>query len=74
MTVCGVGIARYKAYAIGTYDFGIFAQMFEYMRQKGTMETTIEKQYLMSHLGRHFSLIFYFLILYHLASFYLIFC
>ena len=61
MTVCGVGIARYKAYAIGTYDFGIFAQMFEYMRQKGTMETTIEKQYLMSHLGRHFSLIFYLL-------------
>ena len=54
-----IGIARYKTYSNSTFDFGIFAQMFEYMKQTGKMDTTVEKQYLMSHLGRHFSLIFY---------------
>ena len=54
-----VGIARYRSYNNATFDFGIFSQMFEYMKQTGKINTTVEKQLLMSHLGRHFSLIFY---------------
>ena len=54
-----VGIARYRSYNNATFDFGIFTQMFECMKQTGKMNTTVEKQLLMSHLGRHFSLIFY---------------
>lgn len=66
--IIGVGIfafvgittsLRYATYSNSTFDFGIFAQMYEYMKQKGTMDTTVERNYLLSHFGVHFSPIFY---------------
>lgn len=57
--VGAVTVLRYRTYSSSTFDFGIFAQMYEYMRQKGTMETTLERNYLLSHFGVHFSPIYY---------------
>lgn len=57
--VAGVTVLRYYTYSNSTYDFGIFAQMFEYMKQKGSMETTCERTQLLSHFAVHFSPIFY---------------
>lgn len=62
MFVSVVGIAtvyRYKAYVNSTFDFGIFAQMYEHMRQTGKINTTVERNFLLSHFGVHFSPIFY---------------
>ncbi len=52
-------VYRYKTYSNSTFDFGIFAQMYEYMKQKGTMQTTVERSMLLSHFSVHFSPIFY---------------
>lgn len=52
-------VYRYITYSNSTFDFGIFAQMYEYMRQTGTMNTTVERNTLLSHFGVHFSPIFY---------------
>lgn len=54
-----VTVMRYLTYSNTTFDFGIFAQMYEYMRSTGTMETTLERGKLLSHFGVHFSPIFY---------------
>lgn len=62
MFVIVVGIAtvyRYKGYVNSTFDFGIFAQMYEHMRQTGKINTTVERNFLLSHFGVHFSPIFY---------------
>ena len=52
-------VLRYVTYSNSTFDFGIFAQMYEYMKQKGTIDTTVERNYLLSHFGVHFSPIYY---------------
>lgn len=52
-------VLRYVTYSNTTFDFGIFAQMYEYMKQKGVMDTTVERNYLLSHFGVHFSPVFY---------------
>lgn len=66
--LCGIGIFllvmfmtvyRYKSYMNSTYDFGLFAQMFAHMRATGKMNNTVELNTLVSHLGIHFSPIFY---------------
>lgn len=57
--VGGVGVYRYLSYANSTFDMGIFAQMYEHMRKTFMMNTTVERSYLLSHLGVHFSPIFY---------------
>lgn len=54
-----ITILRYKSYGNSTFDFGIFAQMYEYMKQTGKMTTTVERNTLLSHFGVHFSPIFY---------------
>lgn len=57
--VAVITVLRYVSYGNSTFDFGIFAQMYEYMIQKGTVETTVERNYLLSHFGVHFSPVFY---------------
>ena len=57
--VGAIGILRYVTYSNSTYDFGIFTQMYEYMKQTGTINTTLERNYFLSHFGVHFSPIFY---------------
>lgn len=54
-----VTVYRYITYSNSTYDFGIFSQMYEYMKQTGTINTTVERNTLLSHFGVHFSPIFY---------------
>ena len=50
---------KYRSYSDFTFDFGIFAQMYERMASSGVPNTTVERSYMMSHFGVHFSPIFY---------------
>ena len=50
---------KYQSYSDFTFDFGIFAQMYERMASSFAPNTTVERSYLMSHFGVHFSPIFY---------------
>ncbi len=53
-TVCKV-----LGHSLATFDFGIFAQMFENMRTTGLPDTTVERNRLLSHFAVHFSPIWY---------------
>ena len=53
-------IIRYKGYGASTYDFGIFIQMFENMKNTGLPMTTVE--FNPNHFGVHFSPFFYLLL------------
>lgn len=61
-------ISRFYAFSTSTYDFGIFAQMFESMATDFTQTTTLERGEPMSHFAVHFSPIYYLLL-----PFYMIF-
>ncbi|MBQ3265811.1 MAG: DUF2079 domain-containing protein [Ruminococcus sp.] len=50
---------KYQSYSNFTFDFGIFAQMYERMASSFAPNTTVERSYMMSHFGVHFSPIFY---------------
>ncbi len=50
---------KYQSYSNFTFDFGIFAQMYERMATSFAPNTTVERSYMMSHFGVHFSPIFY---------------
>lgn len=50
---------KYRSFNNHAFDFGIFAQMYERMAVSGVPETTLERSYMMSHFGVHFSPIFY---------------
>ena len=54
--------AKYKSFQHGTFDFGIFAQMFEQMAKTGLPNTTVERSELLSHFAVHFSPVFYLLL------------
>jgi uncharacterized membrane protein len=55
-----VCIARYLAFRSSTYDFGIFAQMFESMAKTGLQNTSVERNIPgLSHFAVHFSPIYY---------------
>ena len=60
--VCAVCLVRYRAYYAPTYDFGIFANMFENMISTGLPNTTCERDGLLSHFAVHISPIFYLLL------------
>lgn len=62
LAISNATIARYRGYGSSTYDFGIFTQMFEYMRTTGLPNTTIERNYFLSHFAVHFSPIYYLLL------------
>ena len=53
---------KYLGYQNATFDFGIFAQMFENMATTGKADTTVERSVLMSHFGVHFSPFYYLLL------------
>ncbi len=53
---------EYKNFQNATFDFGIFAQMFENMATTGKALTTVERSVEMSHFGVHFSPFFYLLL------------
>lgn len=52
-------VCRYRGYGSSCFDFGLFAQMFEYMAKTGIQYSTLERNELLSHFTVHFSPIFY---------------
>ncbi len=57
-----VGVLRYLTYNAPNYDFGIFAQMFHYMRETLQPLTTCERNGLLSHFAVHVSPVYYLLL------------
>lgn len=57
-----VTVLLYKAYWTPNYDFGIFSQMFYYMKETLRPLTTCERDGLLSHFAVHFSPIYYVLL------------
>jgi len=55
----GTTILRHLLYLTPAYDFGIWTQMFYYMRKTLLPLTTVERAKLMSHFAVHFSPIYY---------------
>jgi uncharacterized membrane protein len=53
---------RYLSHASSCYDFGIFTQMFDNMRESLVPVTTCERDRLLNHFAVHFSPIFYLLL------------
>lgn len=53
---------RVRTYVSPTYDYGIFAQMFHYMKETGIPYTTVERDGLLSHFAVHVSPIYYLLL------------
>ena len=69
--VCGVVCAgviayitcmRYLTYSAPNYDFGIFCQMFHYMKETGIPMVTCERDAFLSHFAVHISPIYYLLL------------
>lgn len=60
--VGGLCCLYYQNYYTQTYDFGIFSQMFYYMKETGKCLTTCERDGLLSHFAVHFSPIYYLLL------------
>lgn len=60
--VSAITVIRYTSYSASTFDLGIFAQMFHYMRTTGLPLTTCERDTLLSHFAVHFSPIYYVLL------------
>ncbi len=54
-----IGIYKYASYTAPTFDFGIFAQGFEFMKQTGEFKTVVERGHELSHFAVHCSPIFY---------------
>ncbi len=52
-------VLRYYLFKTPTYDFGIFSQMYYYMKETGMPMTTCERDYYLSHFAIHFSPVFY---------------
>ncbi len=57
-----MGVCRFYSFTYDTFDFGIFAQMFAYMKETGLPYTTVERGTLLSHFAVHFSPFFYVLL------------
>lgn len=52
-------VARVTCFSSYTYDFGIFSQMFHYMKETGLPLTTLERDGLLSHFHVHVSPVYY---------------
>lgn len=61
-------ILRMYTFNSSTFDLGLFTQMYEFMATDFTQNTTLERNYLMSHFDVHFSPVYYLLL-----PFYMIF-
>jgi len=57
-----MSLARYYSFTYNTFDFGIFMQMFTYMKETGLPFTSVERNMQLSHFAVHFSPFFYILL------------
>ena len=53
------GVSRVISFRTPTYDFGLFSQMFYYMKETGLPLITLERDGLLSHFAVHVSPIYY---------------
>lgn len=60
--VGGLTVLRYRNFVSSTYDFGIFSQMFYYLKETLQPLTTCERNGLLSHFAVHISPVFYLLL------------
>ena len=60
--VSGICCLYYQNYWTSCYDFGIFSQMFYYMKTTGLPLTTCERDELLNHFAVHFSPAYYFIL------------
>ena len=60
--ICFISICRHMTFNTACFDMGIFTQMFHSMKQDLSMNTTCERDYLLSHLNVHSSVILYILL------------
>lgn len=60
--VCAWTVGRVYTFSTPSFDFGIFSQMFYYMKTTGLPMTTIERDGLLSHFAVHVSPIYYLLL------------
>ena len=60
--VCAWTVGRFYTFSTPSFDFGIFSQMFYYMKTSGLPMTTIERDGLLSHFAVHVSPIYYLLL------------
>ncbi len=60
--MAGIGVIRYLSLKTPTFDFGIFSQMFYYMRDTLKPLTTCERDGLLSHFAVHVSPALYLLL------------
>ena len=60
--VSAVTVLRYLTYSSPNYDFGLFCNMFHYMKETGLPLVTSERNGLLSHFAVHFSPILYLLV------------
>lgn len=56
---CAWTVARVHSFSTPTFDFGIFSQMFYYLKTTGQPFTTLERDGLLSHFAVHVSPIYY---------------
>lgn len=52
-------VCRVASFSTPSYDFGLFSQMFHYMKETGLPMTTLERDGLLSHFHVHMSPIYY---------------
>ncbi len=57
-----IGVCRYLSFSTPNFDFGIFSQMFYYMKTELIPFTTCEREKLLSHFAVHLSPVYYLLL------------
>lgn len=57
-----IGVSRYLSFGTPNFDFGIFAQMYYYMKTEFVPMTTCEREKLLSHFAVHLSPVYYLLL------------
>ncbi len=57
-----IGVARYLTFSTPNFDFGIFSQMFYYLKEELVPLTTCEREQLLSHFAVHLSPVYYLLL------------
>ncbi len=62
----GFTVYRYLTYSVPNFDGGLFSQMFYYMKNHCTMETTCERDMLVSHMKIHTSPVYWLLLPFYL--------
>jgi uncharacterized membrane protein len=60
--IVAISCIRYRIFATPNFDFGLFCNMFHYMRETGLPLVTSERNQLLSHFAVHISPIYYVLL------------